>query len=166
MPLAPRSSKRGRSSTKFWLSNIRKSGVKADQVIADRAQQIEPILEKSAQKVVDRVSGDLDQKISAQIDEVRKAASDLAERPPANRGLAGLGASSGEGGGGTGRAPAGHASRTIPTGARNRPAKFKAWCSSRCSKLPKRAIQESLARLKEETAKYPAEFEQSCREAS
>ena len=53
-------------------------GRKADQAVAERALHIEPILESSAQKIIERVSGELDQKLSPKLAEVQKAVSDLA----------------------------------------------------------------------------------------
>ncbi|MGA7855050.1 MAG: hypothetical protein WCA15_17125 [Candidatus Acidiferrales bacterium] len=50
---------------------------KADQVIADRAQQIEPALQASAQKILERVSIDLEQKLTPRLDQVHRAISEL-----------------------------------------------------------------------------------------
>jgi hypothetical protein len=50
---------------------------KADQVIADRAQQIEPALQISAQKILERVSIELEQKVAPKIDQVHRAVSEL-----------------------------------------------------------------------------------------
>ncbi len=50
---------------------------KADQVIADRAQQIEPALQASAQKILERVSIDLEQKLTPRLDQVHRTISEL-----------------------------------------------------------------------------------------
>jgi hypothetical protein len=50
---------------------------KADQVIADRVQQIEPALQESAQKVLDRAGSELEQKLTPRLDQVQRAVSDL-----------------------------------------------------------------------------------------
>ncbi|MGA7963796.1 MAG: hypothetical protein WCA33_19055, partial [Candidatus Acidiferrales bacterium] len=50
---------------------------KADQVIADRAQQIEPALQASAQKILERVSVELEEKLAPRLDRVHRAVSEL-----------------------------------------------------------------------------------------
>ncbi len=50
---------------------------KADQVIADRAQQIEPALQASAQKILERVSIDLEQKLTPRLDQVHRTVAEL-----------------------------------------------------------------------------------------
>ncbi len=49
----------------------------ADQIISERTQQIEPALEASAQKVLARVSAELDQKIAPSLEAVQKMTSEL-----------------------------------------------------------------------------------------
>ena len=49
----------------------------ADQVIAERAQSIEPALEQSTQKVLERVSIELEQKLTPRLDQVQRAISEL-----------------------------------------------------------------------------------------
>ena len=49
----------------------------ADQVIAERAQLIEPALEQSTQKVLQRVSIELEEKLTPQLDSVQRAIADL-----------------------------------------------------------------------------------------
>jgi len=51
---------------------------KADRVVAERVEQIAPVLENAAQSVVDRFSGELNQKLAPGIAEAQKAISDLA----------------------------------------------------------------------------------------
>jgi hypothetical protein len=50
---------------------------KADQVIADRAQQIEPALQASAQKILERVSIELEQKLAPRLDQVHRTVAEL-----------------------------------------------------------------------------------------
>jgi hypothetical protein len=50
---------------------------KADHVIADRVQQIEPALQESAQKILDRAVGELEQKLMPQLDHAQRAAAEL-----------------------------------------------------------------------------------------
>jgi hypothetical protein len=52
-------------------------GRKADQVIAERAQQIEPALQESAQRILDRTASELDQKLTPRLDQVHRAVSEL-----------------------------------------------------------------------------------------
>jgi hypothetical protein len=49
----------------------------ADQVIAERAQLIEPALEQSTQKVLQRVSVELEEKLAPRLDQVQRAISEL-----------------------------------------------------------------------------------------
>ena len=49
----------------------------ADQVIAERAQTIEPALEQSAQKVLEKAGVDLEQKLTPRLDQVQRAISEL-----------------------------------------------------------------------------------------
>ena len=50
---------------------------KADQVIADRVQQLEPALQESAQNILDRTAGELEQKLTPRLDQVHRAISEL-----------------------------------------------------------------------------------------
>ena len=52
-------------------------GRKADQVIAERAQQIEPALQSSAQKILDQAATELEQKLTPRLDQVQRAVSEL-----------------------------------------------------------------------------------------
>jgi PilZ domain len=52
---------------------------KADQVIADRAQQIEPALQASAQKILEHATIELDQKLTPRLDQAQRALSELQE---------------------------------------------------------------------------------------
>jgi hypothetical protein len=50
---------------------------KADHVIADRVQQIEPALQESAQKILDRTASELEQNLTPRLDQVQRAVSEL-----------------------------------------------------------------------------------------
>src|SRR5580698_3629672 len=50
---------------------------KADHVIADRVQQIEPALQESAQKILDRAGGELEQKLMPRMDHAQRVAAEL-----------------------------------------------------------------------------------------
>jgi hypothetical protein len=52
-------------------------GTHADAVIAERTQQIEPLLQNSAQKALEAFSAELDRKLAPQIDQTQKALMDL-----------------------------------------------------------------------------------------
>ncbi len=52
-------------------------GRKADQVIAERAQQIEPALQASAQKILDHAANELEHKLTPRLDQVHRAVSEL-----------------------------------------------------------------------------------------
>jgi vacuolar-type H+-ATPase subunit H len=52
---------------------------RADQVIADCTQHIEPLLQNSAQKVIEHFSGELDQTLAPKLDAAQRAASELAQ---------------------------------------------------------------------------------------
>jgi hypothetical protein len=50
---------------------------KADHVIADRVQQIEPALQESAQKILDRAASELEQKLMPRLDHAERVAAEL-----------------------------------------------------------------------------------------
>ena len=50
---------------------------KADIVIADRVQQIEPALQESAQKILDRAASELEQKLTPRLDHAQRIAAEL-----------------------------------------------------------------------------------------
>jgi hypothetical protein len=139
-------------------------GRKADQVIADRALQIEPILDQSARKVVERVSSDLEQKISSKLDEARTVASDLAGVRQQTADLqASVQAQVKEAADQVARLQ--DSIQDQVRQAAEQASQLQGAVQQQVQQASETAIQESLARLKEETAKYPAEFEQTCRES-
>jgi hypothetical protein len=52
-------------------------GRKADAVVAERAQQIEPALQASAQKILNQAAIELEQKLTPQLNQVQRAVSEL-----------------------------------------------------------------------------------------
>ncbi|MGH9712098.1 MAG: hypothetical protein ACRD5M_02230 [Candidatus Acidiferrales bacterium] len=121
-------------------------GRKADQVIADRAEQIEPTLEAAAQKVADRLSGQLDQNLSPKLEQVQNAVSQLAIAEQQAAKLQ-------------------DTLREQVRRAAEESAQIHSNVREKVQEASQQAIQESLDRLKQETAKIPAEVEQKSREA-
>lgn len=139
-------------------------GRKADDAIAERANQLQPILENSAQKVLDHFSGELDEKLGAKLEQARKAAADLAEieqqTAAARSGiLSQLEQAS---------ATASHLGDSIRQQVReaaNEAAKLQGAAVQQVQRASQEAVQSSLDRMKQEIAKYPTDFQESCREA-
>jgi hypothetical protein len=121
-------------------------GRKVEQVIGERAKGIEPLIEQSAQKTIERVSDEVDQKLAPKLDAAQKAASDLAQAREQAAQIQN-----------TLREQTEHASAQA--------AQIETTIRQQVEQVSERAIQESLDRLRQETAKYPAEFDQSCRAA-
>jgi PilZ domain len=119
-------------------------GRKADQIIAERAQQIEPALETSAQKVLTRVSSELDQKIAPKLEAVRKIASELenAEQHAANL-----------------QSRIGERMRQ----AAEQALQLQNSIREQAQQSSQQVIQESIQQLRAEASKLPAEFEEFSR---
>jgi hypothetical protein len=62
----------------YLASQYQEISIRAEQVIAERARQIEPAIEATAQRVMDRASEDLAQKLAPQVDQAQKIVADLA----------------------------------------------------------------------------------------
>jgi hypothetical protein len=120
-------------------------GRKADQVIAERAEQIEPSLEAAAQKVAERLSGQLDQKLAPKLEQVQNAVSRLANAEQQAAQLQ-------------------NALREQVRQASEQAAQIQSTVREQVQELSQQAIDESLARMRQETAKIPAEVEQKSRE--
>jgi hypothetical protein len=136
---------------------------KTDQVIAERVRQIDPLVEQSARRTADRLSKDLDQKVSAKLEEASRAVTDLADaRQQAEQSRESI------------RSEMQHASdqasrlhdtiREEILQASEQAFQLQGKVREQVAQASETAIQDALARVKEETAKYPAEFEQSCRD--
>jgi len=61
----------------YLSSQYQEITLRAEQVIQERAKQIEPAIEASAQKVLQRVSGEMELKLAPKLDEVQRALGDL-----------------------------------------------------------------------------------------
>ena len=142
---------------------LREADRKADEIIAERARQIDPLVEQSARKVADRVSNELDQKVSGKLEETRRAVSDLADvRQQVEQSRESI------------RSEMEHASdqasrlhdtiREEILQASEQAFQLQGKVREQVGQASEAAIQEALARIKAESAKYPAELEQSCRE--
>jgi PilZ domain-containing protein len=119
-------------------------GRKADQIIAERAQQIEPALESSAQKVVARVSAELDRKIEPKLEAVQKISSELqnAEQQASNL-----------------QSRIGEQMRQ----AAEQALQIQHSTREQTQRSSQQVIQESIQQLRAEASKLPSEFEESYR---
>ena len=120
-------------------------GRKADQVLAERAEQIEPTLQAAAQKVAERLSGQMDQKLAPKLEQVQNAVSQLANAEQQAAQLQ-------------------NALREQVRQASEHAAQIQSSVREQVQQLSQQAIDESLARMRQETAKIPAEVEQKSRE--
>jgi hypothetical protein len=120
-------------------------GRKADQVIAERAEQIEPTLEAAAKKVAERLSGQLDQSLTPKLEQVQYAVSQLANAEQQ-------------------AAQIQNALREQVRRASEDAAQIQSVVREQVQQASGQAIQESLEKLRQETAKVPAEVEQRTRE--
>ena len=139
-------------------------GRRADQAIADRVQSLEPALQSSAQKIAERLSGELDQALGQKVDAARQAAAELTT---------------------TGEAAAklqdqirAQVQRALDEAAKveanvreqarlaaEHVAQAQSSVREQVQQASQLALQESLERLRLESGKLPEEFEQSCRAA-
>jgi hypothetical protein len=130
---------------------------KADQVIAERAQQIEPTLEAAARKAAERLSGQLDQTLTPKLEQVQYAVSQLAN---AEQQAAQLKNALREQVQQTAdqAMQIQDAVREQVRQASQQAAQIQSTVREQVQQASQQALQESLERLKEETAKYPAEI--------
>jgi hypothetical protein len=120
-------------------------GRKADDAIAERARKIEPTLEAAAQKVVERLSGKLDDTLTPKLSQVQDAISQLASVEQ----------------------KAAHAETTIRRQmeqAAEQASLIQTNVREQIQVTSQQVIEESLGRLRQETEKAPAELEQKSRE--
>jgi PilZ domain len=119
-------------------------GRRAEQVIAERAQQIEPVLDASAQKVLARVSAELDQRITPKLEAVEGLASrlDNVEQQAANL--------------------QSHIREQMRQ-ATEHAAQLQGSLREQAQQSSQQVIQESLQQLRTESSKVPAEVEEACR---
>jgi hypothetical protein len=138
---------------------------KADQVIADRVEQIEPALQASAQKILDQAATELEQKLTPRLDRVQRAVSDLQQAEQ----------------------QAAHTQSQFHEQARQAAERVAQLQNSiveqvqqatdyadrlhdtvreQTMQASEQAIQESVARLRSESEKVPAEIEKSVRDTA
>jgi hypothetical protein len=119
-------------------------GHRAEQVIAERAQQIEPALDASAQKVLARVSAELDQRITPKLEAVEGLASrlDNVENQAANL--------------------QNHIREQMRQ-ATEHAAQLQNSIREQAQQSSQQVIQETLQQLRTESSKIPAEVEEASR---
>ena len=135
---------------------------RADEAIAERARQIEPVLQVTAQQVLERLSSELDQKAASKIDEANRAASSLHEaQHQAARSETAIRERIQQ---------ASDQAAEIETMVREHArkvaeeaARVQSATRDQVRQESQQAVQESLDRLKQEAGKVPAEFEQNVR---
>jgi hypothetical protein len=135
---------------------------RADEAIADRARQIEPALQATAQQILDYASAALDQKLAPKIDDAHRAASELDEASEQAKNLQSAVRDQVQ------RASdqAAEIESTVREHARKvaaEAAQVQATTREHVQRESQQAVDQSLARLRQESAKVPAEFEQSVR---
>ena len=156
-------------------------GRRADQVLAERAEQIEPTLQAAAQKVAERLSGQLDEKLAPRLEQVQNAVSQLAnsERQAAQlqnalreqvQRVSEHAAQVQD----TMRGQVQQASEQVAQlqnsvreqvrHASEETAQIQSTLRERVRQTSQEAMEESLGRLRQEAAKIPGEVEQKSRE--
>jgi vacuolar-type H+-ATPase subunit H len=135
---------------------------RADRVIVERTQHIEPLLQNSAQKAIDYFSSELNQQLGLKLDAAQKAASELAhageqsvqlqttireQMQQATEQAARIQASV--------RAEVQQTAEQVT--------QIQAVARDQVQQASQQAVRESLEQLRQESAKVPAEFQQSYR---
>jgi hypothetical protein len=136
----------------------------ADQVIEERAKQVDPLIETAARKAAERVSQEMEQKVAGKLEETRKAVSQLEEaRQQAAESRESIRIEA--------QLASDQAARLHDTvreeilQASEQALKIQQTVREEAGRASEQAIQEALARLKEETGRFPADVEKSVREA-
>jgi hypothetical protein len=115
-----------------------------DEVIAERTQHIQPILQNSVKGVLDHFSNELDQKLAPKLEDVQKAVSLLANTEQQASQLQ-------------------DKIREQVAEAAGQVANLQTSIRDQAKQASEQAVQESLDRLRQETAKLPAEFQETSR---
>jgi hypothetical protein len=138
-------------------------GRRADQAIAEHAQQIDPLIENAARRTVDRLSRELDQAVSVKLEDARRAAGELvAEQQRAEqsresvRNEIELASDQAE--------RLREAIRYEILEASQQATQVQDKIREQVGHASEAATQAALERIRRETAQYPAELEKSCRD--
>jgi hypothetical protein len=136
---------------------------KADQAVAERAQQLDPLIESAARQTADRLSSELDQAVSAKLEDARRAAVEFrAEQERAEQSRESVRRQLELAAGQAERL--GEAVREQIREATDQAAQVQDKIRQQARQASETATAEALERIKRETAQYPAEFEKSCRD--
>jgi hypothetical protein len=134
----------------------------ADEVIAERTQHIQPILQNSVQGVLDHFSNELDQKLAPKLEDVQKAVSLLAnveqQASQIEDKIRGQVANAEQH-----TAELQDKVRRQVAEAAGHVEQLQTSIRDQAKLASEAAVQESLERLRQETAKLPAEFQESSR---
>lgn len=152
-----------RELDELLVARVAEINRKADQAIEERAKKIDPLVEEAAHKAVERASGELDQKVAAKLEETRQAASKLAEaQQQAEQSRESI------------RVEAQIASDQVARlhdtirdeilQASEQAHQIQQTVREQAGNASEQVIQETLARLRQETGHYPAEVEKALRE--
>jgi hypothetical protein len=134
----------------------------ADEVVAERTQHIQPILQNSVQKVLEHFSNEVDQKLSPKLEDVRKVVSLLADaeeqashiQDKINGQVANAEQQASQ---------LQDKIRGQVAEAAEQVAQLQTTVRDQAKQASEQAVQESLDRLRLETAKLPAEFQEQSR---
>jgi len=143
--------------------NLQEIAHRADQVITEHTRHLEPLVEKSAQRVVERISHELNENVASKLEEARRTASELgATRQELEQFRESM------------RSEVQHASDQVARlhdtvreeilQASEQAFQIQGTVREQVAQASEVAIQDALTRLKQETTKYPEQLEQSCNE--
>lgn len=135
---------------------------RADQAVAERVQQIEPLLRGSAQDVLSEFSAELDRTLSTKRGEAQQAAADLASaRQQAEQLQSAVRAQLQQAAEQAARIE--NTVREQSARVAEQTAQIQNAVREKVHEASQKAMQESLERLRQEAQKYPAEIEQASR---
>jgi hypothetical protein len=135
---------------------------RADQAVAERAQQIEPLLRDSAQGMMAEFSAELDRTLLAKRGEAQQAAAELtAAQENAEKLQSALRTQLKQAG--EEAAQVQNAMREQGERVAEQTAQIQSTVREKIREVSQQAMQESVARVRQEAEKYPAEIEQASR---